>query len=248
MRLKEVLAAVPGLPKRFVYYLETLGYIEPRKVPKARIARRDYSTADLERLRAIWRYYQRGFSLQHAYRLATRQSAVVTYVALTVPEAHQRHVLEQLRQFEDVAEAAAVYGGSFGVLAKWRTADEADLYPPLIALLREAGVTSMPAVWKADQRLQRAPPDRKGSQVRAFVLLKAPAKSADRVLQQLRAFPTIVEACVVYGETDIVAKVQVKSQHELDRLVMEDLHGIAEVESTRTYIVVGDLHWTRPSS
>ena len=43
MRLQEVLNGVEGLEKRFVYYLESQGYIHPEKLQKARIARRDYS-------------------------------------------------------------------------------------------------------------------------------------------------------------------------------------------------------------
>ena len=62
-----VVSAVDGLEKRFVHYLEAQGYIHPTKIQKARIARRDYSPADLERIRGIWRYYQRGISVQRAY-------------------------------------------------------------------------------------------------------------------------------------------------------------------------------------
>jgi len=245
LELKEVLAAVPGLPKRLVYYLESLGYIQPQKVPKARIARRDYSATDLQRLRALWRYYQRGFSLQHAYRLATREAEVVTYVALAVPEERRRLVLGLLRQQEEVEEAAVVYGGSFDVLARWRTAEEDHLYPLLVSLLRQAGLTAIPALWKADERFRRPQSTRKGAKVRAYLLIKVPGTIADQVVEQLRAFPAIAEAAVVYGETDIVAKVEVADQEELDRLVIEGVHGLAGVESTRTYIVVGGLYWSR---
>src|SRR5262249_22360760 len=70
VELKQVLAEVPGLEKRFVYYLESLGYIQPTRVPKRRIDRRDYSAADVERIRGLWRYYQRGYALQAAQELA----------------------------------------------------------------------------------------------------------------------------------------------------------------------------------
>ena len=52
MRLQEVLNQIEGLEKRFVYYLRSQGYIHPQKLQKARIARRDYSLADLERIRS----------------------------------------------------------------------------------------------------------------------------------------------------------------------------------------------------
>ena len=74
MRLQAVLNQIEGLEKRFVYYLESQGYIQPQKLQKTRIARRDYSVADLERIRGIWHYYQRGISVQRAYELVTREA------------------------------------------------------------------------------------------------------------------------------------------------------------------------------
>ena len=55
----------------------------------------------------------------------------------------------------------------------------------------------------------------------------------------------IVEASTVYGETDVICRVQVPDQPRLDQLVMRDLHAIPAVESTRTFIVVHDMHWRR---
>ena len=65
------------------------------------------------------------------------------------------------------------------------------------------------------------------------------------VMDQLKEIPEVLEASTVYGESDIIAKVQVGSQEELDSLVMDKLHAIPAVESTRTFIVIGRLHWSR---
>ena len=43
----------------------------------------------------------------------------------------------------------------------------------------------------------------------------------------------------------MICRVQVPDQPQLDRLVMRDLHAIPAVESTRTFIVVHDMHWRR---
>ena len=51
MKLGEVRAQVPGLPKRFVHYLESQGYIQPIKVKKERISRRDYTDEDLQTIK-----------------------------------------------------------------------------------------------------------------------------------------------------------------------------------------------------
>ena len=50
---------------------------------------------------------------------------------------------------------------------------------------------------------------------------------------------------MIYGETDIIAKVIVRDQAALDDLIFRRLHAMPTVESTRTFIVVGELHWER---
>ena len=81
--------------------------------------------------------------------------------------------------------------------------------------------------------------------MQAYVLIKLPAKHVEEALLELQEIPAIVEAGVIYGETDIIAKVAVSEQAELDELVFRRLHAMPTVESTRTFIVVGELHWQR---
>jgi DNA-binding Lrp family transcriptional regulator len=42
-----------------------------------------------------------------------------------------------------------------------------------------------------------------------------------------------------------VAKIAVSNTRELDRLVMEKIHSLEAIESTRTFITVSGLRWTR---
>ncbi len=79
----------------------------------------------------------------------------------------------------------------------------------------------------------------------AYVLLKVPAKHMADVIEQLKSFSGVTEAAVVYGETDIITKVEVADQTELDDLVINKMQGIEMVQSTRTFIGVGGLHWNR---
>jgi DNA-binding Lrp family transcriptional regulator len=81
--------------------------------------------------------------------------------------------------------------------------------------------------------------------VTAFVLITVPVKRSGPVVKALRKFSEIKEAAAVYGETDIVAKVQAASLPELDRLIMEKIQGSPEVKSTRTFVAVEKLHWER---
>lgn len=81
--------------------------------------------------------------------------------------------------------------------------------------------------------------------MQAFVLLKVPAKHAGGVLEELKALSGVEEASIIYGETDIIARVRAVDQDELDDLIINRIQGLAAVESTRTFLVVGKMHWRR---
>ena len=81
--------------------------------------------------------------------------------------------------------------------------------------------------------------------VTAFVLITVPAKRSSAVVEDLRKFAEVKEAAAVYGETDVIAKVQTPSLQDLDKLIMENIQGSADVKSTRTFVAVEKLHWAR---
>jgi DNA-binding Lrp family transcriptional regulator len=111
------------------------------------------------------------------------------------------------------------------------------------AALRETAIAGQPTIHKIERRaIERAGG---GGAMQAYVLVKASAKQIETVLEAIGRLEGIVEASVVYGESDLICRVEVAEQAELDRLVMRELHAIPSVESTRTFIVVGDMHWRR---
>lgn len=248
MRLQEVLAAIPGLEKRFVHYLEGQGYIRPAKLQKARIARRDYSPADLERIRAIWRYCQRGISVQRAYELVTRSAADGAYVLFPVVTGRWHDAMDRLRADANVVEASAVYGESTDVIAQLRAPHESDIHAVLDTLFEAGIISGLPHVLRySAESMWRSAKKRGTPTMRAWVLIKVPAKQIGGLVDELRAYPGIVEACAIYGETDVIAKIEVDDQAALDELVVQRIQSIEAVESTRTFIGIGGLHWERDS-
>jgi DNA-binding Lrp family transcriptional regulator len=252
MRLQAVLSAVEGLEKRFVHYLEAQGYIRPTKIQKARIARRDYSQADLDTIRGIWRYYQRGISVQRAHELVTRAAAAGAYVFLPVPSRRWERALALLAGSDHVIEAAAVYGETADFVARLRAPHESDVHAVLDRLFEARVVAGLPQVLRfgPDTTWTRHPRAAGGCQegragMRAWVLIKVPAKQIGGLVDQLRSYPGIVEASAIYGETDVIAKVEVPDQESLDELVLQRIQSIEAVESTRTFIGVGGMHWQR---
>jgi DNA-binding Lrp family transcriptional regulator len=81
--------------------------------------------------------------------------------------------------------------------------------------------------------------------MRAFALLRVPAKQVAQTLGRLRDIEGAVAASAVYGETDIIARIEVPGQAELDEAIINQIQALPEVEATRTFIVAGGLHWTR---
>ena len=243
-----MLARIPGLEKRFVYYLESLGYIQPTRLPKRRIARRDYAEEDVRRIADLWRYYQRGYSLQAAQELVARPRHRA-YALLALPPHSRPAAVAALAALPEVREVCLLYGADVDALACLEVAAESEVYEALSRMLSRQGVVGVPTVLHVARWAEREPPapaPRKGrTGMEAYVLIKLPAKEVESVLEELKRLPAIVEASVVYGETDIVTRVQVPSQVELDDLVFRQLHSMPVVESTRTFIVVHDLHWRR---
>jgi DNA-binding transcriptional MerR regulator len=253
MRMQDVLAAVPGLEKRFVHYLEGQGYIRPTKLQKARIARRDYTPSDLARIRAIWGYYRRGISIQRGYELVTRTPADGAYVFFPAPSTLWRGAISLLQAVDNVTEVSAVYGESADLVVHMRAPHESDVYAVLDSLFEASIISGLPQVLRhaADVTwTSNAEPDAASEEnpvIRAWVLIKVPAKQIGGLVEELRGFPGIVEAAGIYGETDVIAKIEVEDHRALDALVVERIQGLDVVESTRTFIGIGGLYWQRAS-
>ena len=246
MQLADVLTQVDGLNRRFVYYLESLGYIQPTRLPKSRIARRDYSEADVVRIRAIWDYYRRGFSVQAARDMAEGADRQAAYVLLSAPAGKWTEALQLLRDNPRVHEVAFVYGESLNIIARMSAPDETEVFSVLNSVFDRGDLVGSPIVLRTLAAFhQDASANAAGGTMQAYLLLKVPAKHAGGVLDTLRDLAGVQEASVVYGETDIIARVEAPDQDQLDDLIINRIQGIPAVESTRTFIVVGRMHWHR---
>lgn len=72
----------------------------------------------------------------------------------------------------------------------------------------------------------------------AYVLFNLESKSEDQVLKDVRAVAGVLEAYVVYGVYDLVARIEAASMTELKELVSRRLRTIANVKTTLTLILV----------
>ena len=72
----------------------------------------------------------------------------------------------------------------------------------------------------------------------AFVLVNAEVGSEDEVIGELRKISYVKESYVVYGEYDIVAKVEAESMNKLKDIVNGKIRRLDKVRSTLTMIMV----------
>ncbi|TAK25527.1 MAG: Lrp/AsnC family transcriptional regulator [Chloroflexota bacterium] len=191
-------------------------------------------------------YHRRGFSVQNAVEMVERRERALAYVFLAVPARRWQDVIELARRHDNVLEASVVYGESEDVILKLFAPDDGDIYGVLGDALRAAAIAGQPTILRVGERsFVRQVGVGKGGAVQAYVLIKASAKQVEIVLEALRGIDGVAEASTVYGETDVICRLVVPDQAALDRLVMREIHAIDAVESTRTFIVVGDMSWRR---
>jgi DNA-binding Lrp family transcriptional regulator len=72
---------------------------------------------------------------------------------------------------------------------------------------------------------------------KAYVLLKVKAGMERNVVNNLKAFDEVVEINELYGEWDIILKVEVERFEEMDMLLTEKIRTVSGVEDTSTMIV-----------
>jgi len=72
----------------------------------------------------------------------------------------------------------------------------------------------------------------------AFVLINAEIGSEEEVLKELKTVEGVVEAYVVYGVYDVVAKIRADTMDKLKDVVTWHVRRLNKVRSTLTMIVV----------
>ena len=66
MTTEELLKEI-SIPRHKLYYLETKGYIKPKKTLVGEKEFRDYAPEDAKKIKLIWKYLQKGFRYRVAY-------------------------------------------------------------------------------------------------------------------------------------------------------------------------------------
>ncbi|MBV0900472.1 Lrp/AsnC family transcriptional regulator [Haloarcula salina] len=74
--------------------------------------------------------------------------------------------------------------------------------------------------------------------VTAYVMVKAHTGDADRLKDEIEAVAGVVEAHIVAGDVDLIAKVEVETPAEVKDVAATHIQDIEGVENTQTYIAM----------
>ncbi|WP_276272835.1 Lrp/AsnC family transcriptional regulator [Haloarcula litorea] len=74
--------------------------------------------------------------------------------------------------------------------------------------------------------------------VTAYVMVKAHTGDADRLRDEIEDVDGVVEAHIVAGDVDLIAKVEVDTPAEVKDVAATHIQDIEGVESTQTYIAM----------
>ncbi|MCG1004047.1 MULTISPECIES: Lrp/AsnC family transcriptional regulator [Halobacterium] len=72
--------------------------------------------------------------------------------------------------------------------------------------------------------------------VTAYVLVKANTGEADRLLGAIASIDGVVDAHVVAGDVDVIAKLDVDEPGDVKAIAADEIQHIDGVEDTETYI------------
>lgn len=87
---------------------------------------------------------------------------------------------------------------------------------------------------------------RDNSKVIAYILVEVPAKRSGGVVEALRKHAnSIKEAYAIFGDKDVIVKVEVNDVEELEKMIFGVIQSLPAVKVTRTFIAARSISFSR---
>jgi len=74
--------------------------------------------------------------------------------------------------------------------------------------------------------------------VTAYVMIKSMIGEVETIRDDVKAIEGVIDAHIVAGDVDVIAKLEVASPDAIKALIGEEIHGIDGIDSTTTYIAM----------
>ncbi len=72
--------------------------------------------------------------------------------------------------------------------------------------------------------------------ITAYILIVVESGAEEKVAKKLKTEKPVRDVTIVYGEYDIIIKVQTENMEELQKFIIKNIRNIREVEHTSTMI------------
>ena len=79
----------------------------------------------------------------------------------------------------------------------------------------------------------------------SYLLLSVPLKHCEEIAIALRNIKEIKEVAGLYGEMDLLVKIEAQGNRQLDRIMLDIIRKYKQIENSRTYVVIGDIYWKK---
>ena len=245
MRIREILLTIPGITNRFIYYLEQQGYIQPEKQPQGKRDLRNYSLEDYGVIERTWHYHRIDkLPPKVAYEKALKKE--ITYFYL-IGRIDARSLQNEINEFRDIHEIKTLFTlyEDKDLLLELRAPEDDIIHVDSIIRrsLHFIPKTGNITTYKVKKTVWSDLSERRNEYMLAWVLIRIPAKHSGGVVEKLKKLKKdgIKGAWTLYGEMDVLVRIEVESKNALDDLIMNKIQGITEVEYTITYLTVDSL-------
>jgi DNA-binding Lrp family transcriptional regulator len=79
----------------------------------------------------------------------------------------------------------------------------------------------------------------------SYLLLSVPLKHCTKISRDLRDIEEVKEVAGLYGEMDLLVKIETQDNRQLDRIMLDIIRKYKQIENSRTYVVIGDIYWKK---
>ena len=73
--------------------------------------------------------------------------------------------------------------------------------------------------------------------VKAYIMINVKTGTEDEVCEKVLKFSEVEEAAAIYGEYDLILKVEAKDMNKLDKFIVDKLRAIPDILLTATMLI-----------
>ena len=178
-------------------------------------------------------------------QLIPKANMARAYVLMSCKLGSEKEIISELKNIENVKEVHGTLG-LYDIIAKLE-ADSADALTQTVTekIRNVENISSTMTLTKAEgeevfkadtEKLMGSLLGKTGAQ--AYVVIHCDQAREDLVLRDLNKIPEVKEADIVYGNYDVIGKVEAQNHKELENIITKKIRNLEFVRTTMTLNVV----------